>query len=100
MYDLKTKIAIDIVSEYIENVLFEPGRKWPTYEFETRVYSRWAANEIIDAIKNNPGKPTILVVQRLIQTFRKFSFVTEDTEQSLIFAIAMDTAEDIACLFL
>ena len=93
-------IAIDIVQEYYNECLFEPGKKWPIDEFELRTYGRWVATEIIRALKADPMTPPLMIIEEIVDKMEKFCYVTEDTEQSLMFAIAKDTAEDIARLFL
>ena len=93
-------MAIDIVQEYYDECLFEPGKKWPIDEFELRTYGRWVATEIIRALKADPMTPPLMIIEEIVDKMEKFCYVTEDTEQSLMFAIAKDTAEDIARLFL
>jgi hypothetical protein len=44
--------------------------------------------------------PPLMIIEEIVDKMKKFCYVTEDTEQSLMFAIAKDTAEDIARLFL
>ena len=93
-------MAIDIVQEYYDECLFEPGKKWPIDEFELRTYGRWVATEILRALKADPMTPPLLIIEEIVDKMEKFCYVTADTEQSLMFAIAKDTAEDIARLFL
>src|SRR5574344_1779610 len=93
-------MAIDIVQEYYDECLFEPGKKWPIDEFELRTYGRWIATEIILALKADPMTPPLMIIEEIVNKMKKFCYVPEDTKQSLMFAIAKDTAEDIARLFL
>ena len=93
-------MAIDIVQGYYDEYLFEPGKKWPIDEFELRTYGRWIATEIIRALKADPMTPPLMIIEEIVDKMKKFCYVTEDTEQSLMFAIAKNTAEDIARLFL
>ena len=44
--------------------------------------------------------PPLLIIEEIVDKMEKICYVTADTEQSLIFAIAKDAAEDIARLLL
>jgi len=92
--------AIQMIKEYMDESLFEPGKKWPTAEFELRTYSRWITNEILDAVRIRKNTPPLVIIEEIVEKMDRFSYMTEDTEQSLLFAIAKDTAEDISRLFL
>lgn len=46
----------NIVSEYIHDNLWPPKPDWPPNEFRYRSYARWAAEELLAAIANNPGQ--------------------------------------------
>ena len=44
--------------------------------------------------------PPLIIIVEIVHKMNEFCYMTENTEQSLMFAIAKDAAEDIARLFL
>jgi len=71
---------------------------WPLCYFNQRSYSRWAANEILELVMDNPFSTPIDIIEEFIIKMDYFSCI--DLSTSLIFSIAKDTAEDILYLFL
>ena len=53
------RVIIDYISEYLP----EPQSTWPKKEFERVAYCRWAANEILKSLYNNPNWTAIRVVE-------------------------------------
>ena len=93
-------MAIDVIQEYYNQNLFEPGKRWSAAEFDLRVYSRWIASEILNALNEDPMTPPLIIIVEFVHKMNEFCYMTENTEQSLMFTIAKDAAEDIARLFL
>lgn len=86
---------ISAVREYIDNSFFSPARNWPEHYFNERVYSRWAANEILLQIENSIELPPCKVVEKFIVKMDYFLWLKEDTNHEFIFSIARDTGYDI-----
>lgn len=87
------------IVKYMEECLFEPRLNWSKHWFENRTYSRWAADEILGLILDDPFTPSNVIIKKFIAKMESFSEVAEDTLASLIFSIAKDTAEEILLLF-
>ncbi len=85
--------AISIIESYERRYLFEPANNWPKYWFKQRSYCRWAAEELIDYIRNNPSTPVIILVEKFINRMDLYS--TKNQKNSWIFAIARDEAQNI-----
>ena len=90
-----SEAATRLIITYMEECLFEPKACWPKYWFEQRVYSRWAASEILELIMDHPLTPPDEVVYEFILKMVIYSEITESKEKRFIFSTAMDTAEDI-----
>ena len=90
--------VISILQSYISEHLFEPGPNWPKFYVDERLYSRWAANEIIERIKKNYTTSPLIVIEDFI---RELDICCEATENhDLLFSAARETADDIIYLFL
>lgn len=86
------------ITNYIEECLFEPGVNWPEYWFSNRVYSRWAAYEILELIADNRLTPPDITVKEFIIKMKIYSYMAEGTKSEFIFSIAKAIAEDILLL--
>ena len=59
--------TIRIITNYINDCLFEPKANWSINWFKERSYSRWAANEILGLIIIDPlTQPTDIIYQFII----------------------------------
>lgn len=94
------KLAVSVIQEYIDKYLFEPRSNWPTYEFNVRSYSRWAANEIIERIQNDSDRSPVSIISEFIREVDLYSEKTPTNQSQLIFSVAKETAIDIILLFL
>lgn len=94
--DPMNKDAVTAIDRYISEYLFEPFWNWPPYWFEERSYSRWAANEILERVKNSQEPPTE-VIKDFIRTLDKLS--DTDGSSRRIFMTAKEEAECILRLF-
>lgn len=92
--------AIAIIQDYMNQCLFEPNLDWPGYEFDYRIYSRWAANEILDRISScRKGLDPIIIIGQFMDEMDDYSEMSDDRNQQFIFIVARETAEDIGLLF-
>lgn len=107
MYDLE----ILIINSYIENRLFIPKINWSKNEFKYRSYSRWAAYELLERVIEEdmllPSYITGREKKSLMEIINSFIFdMTYCYEKSnsidgqKLYSIAIDTANDIGCLFI
>ena len=90
--------VILILQGYITEHLFEPGSNWPKFYFDERSYSRWAANEIIERVKEHKTTPPIVIIEEFILELDNYSCINPKNEE--LFSFARDAAEDILGLFL
>ena len=93
------QLAIQTVQKYIENHLFEPEKTWPNDIFERRVYSRWAALEILQRLMDNPFDFPDVVIEGFYLEMDVRACMETDERRHKLFAIGRDTAQDILCLF-
>lgn len=54
--------VIEWMDEFIYDNLFEPNAHWPKEEFDRKSSERWAANEIIERIKESNDDPVLVVL--------------------------------------
>lgn len=94
-----SELAISIIQEYIEQHLFSPSFSWPKDEFKKRSYSQWAAYEIINRIMDRPFDMSICIIENFICETAMYACYGEDEHRSLIFQTAVETAEELALLF-
>ena len=92
--------AIAELEYYMDTYLFPPGTNWPEYYFKERSYSRWAASEILQRLKEGGNLTPIEIVEEFIDEMDDFSCLNDRRESKLIFSIARDAGKDILCLFL
>lgn len=106
------EIAIMTIQEYIDEYLFEPQSNWPKYEFCSRCYERWTANELLKRIADESAllpehitgmkkRSPFNIINDFIQEMDE-CFEVSDSNQDcqLIFSTARETAIDIILLFL
>lgn len=83
--------AIDAVKCYIKHisdVLYMYG-----YDLEQTSYSKWAACEILERLRNDDQIPPLLVIENFKNQMKNYMDINIKT--SYIFAVVYDTAEDI-----
>ena len=90
--------AIEAIEEFYYDSLFEPNRKWPKEEFDRRVYSRWAAQEILERIIECPVLPAQEIVQRFIDEMKGYLELDLNKQMEFIFSTALETTEDIGSI--
>lgn len=89
--------AILVVRDYIAKLKL-PYNEWRKPYFEQASYAIWAANEVLRSIENNKSIPPIMVVEDFIRKMDAFSCI--NANNSRMFSIAHDTAQDILDVFL
>lgn len=94
------ELAVSVIQEYIDEYLFEPRSNWCKYEFNVRSYSRWAANEIIERIRNDSERSPVNIISEFIREVDLCCEKTPTNQAQLIFEVAKETATDIVLLFL
>lgn len=87
-----------VILNYMDENLFEPRLSWPKTEFSKRTYSRWAANEILCLIMENPFHSVTDIIDGFIFKMLYFSYMVKDEENGSKFLIAIEVAEDILFL--
>lgn len=90
--------AIDLILNYISGCLPDPKLNWPKDEFDKRLYSKWAAYEILTAIMEGPMEPAQLTVYGFKSKMECYFYMPEDDKKRNIFLAAKETAEDILYL--
>lgn len=92
-------LAACMISESLEENLFEPNKDWPQGVFEDRSYARWAAMELANKLMDCPYESPDLIIEEFMLKMGIFSAATEDPVKARIFSVAKETAEDILTLF-
>ena len=92
-------IAESIIEDYILDLKI-PHRV--TYKnslwFAQMSYSVWAAEEVLNYVRNNQNRPVIYVIEEFVMKMNRYSYINNDT--SYVFSVAKDIAEDILDIFL
>lgn len=91
--------AIEMIRQYKDEYLFAPRANWPKYWFNERVYARWAAEEIMCRIGQNPKLPPQKIIKHFIKQMDEFALLAEKHEKDYIFITARDEAKNILTLF-
>lgn len=90
------KAAIEIIQNYI--LEFAPRHLALHSESVAQTsYYCWAANEVLQAIKDCPTIPPLLVIEKLWYKMGKYSLMNK--ESSYLFSVAYDAVTDILDLF-
>ena len=92
-------VAVAVITDYIENSVFEPAANWPKHMFELRSRERWAAGEILQRVLDNPMTPATTIIESFMVQMLIFSFKAKDSKEPSIYRIAKETAEEILLLF-
>ena len=82
-----------LVKNYVDEEWKEPGANWPSYYFERNAYSRWAAYEIVDLLKNRGETSPVKIVKDFASVMDDYSCLNKVARG--IFSIARDAANDI-----
>lgn len=89
------EIAIQRITKYIDESLFEPGCHWPRYIFEERTYSRWAAFEIVKRLMDRPFEQADDIIDEFIIELGIYADIDEASHNTRMFSIAAEAATDI-----
>lgn len=92
--------AASIILEYMNMHLFPPTFQWDKLEFRKRSYQQWAAYEIIERILDRPLDRAIDIIDDFM--FEMYAYACcsdEDKNRTFIFQTAVETAEELALLF-
>lgn len=92
------ELSVKIISDYIEDCLFEPRSNWPVEIFEERAVERWAAFEILKRVKNSFRRPDIVIEEFLLEVHGYYN-ISENPKNEKSFSIACEVAEEIGRLF-
>lgn len=93
------EVVAYMISECLEENLFQPNKNWPETIFEDRSYARWAATELAERLMDRPYENPDMIVEEFMLRMSLLASVTEDPVKRRVFSIARDTAEDILTLF-
>lgn len=89
------EIAIGKLFECLDENLKEPVGWWPEDEFEVRSMSRWAVEEMISRIMDQPYvDPTDTVHDFLLEMLGR-SRSAKSEHRKKLYTVARDTAEDV-----
>ena len=64
---------------------------WHTYDFKTKSYTKWAANELLIRLEDNKDVPPLIIIVDFIDEMDKYSDVNDCTKYR--FSIARETAQ-------
>lgn len=92
--------SVSIIQEYVKEHLFEPSLSWGKHEFKKRSYEQWAAYEICERIMDHPLELPLDIIEEFIFEMYMFACASdEDEARTFIFQTAVETADEIALLF-
>lgn len=86
-----------IIQDYILD-LKEPRNHYQRSQFKQSSYSIWAANEVLKYIKDHSSLPPVIAIEDFIYKMDIYSCTNPNN--SFIFSVAHDIAEDILDIFL
>jgi len=89
------EIVTITIMNYLDEHLFEPRRSWPKTEFNRRSYSRWAVEEILELLINDPLTDPFIIISHFEDRMIHYSLLSKTKECRYIFEIAVDVCEDI-----
>ncbi len=86
--------------DFVHEHLFSPSLSWDKYEFKKRSYEQWAAMEIIERIMDKPFDSPIDTIEKfMFEMYYCACFSGDDEPRTFIFQTAVETAEELALLF-
>ncbi len=86
--------AVRTIIEYLENS-DAPELYWPQQWFEEVCFSRWAAEELINAILDHPMAPAEDTIEEFIIKMEVYASMSEGRDCGRIFSIAAETAAEL-----
>lgn len=86
-----------IFKEYLKNIK-TPCMRWKKDKFMQFSYSRWAVNELLMFVKRHNNIKPINAIEMFIRKMDKYTCA--NSNNSYIFSVAHDIAEDIYDIFL
>ena len=94
------EIAIEIIQEYVAEHSSELSTIWTKCEIAQQSYLQWAANEIINRIMDQPLKTPLDIIENFILEMSIYvRYGNSKCQSRMIFRIALETAEELALLF-
>ena len=66
MTNLQKMACLEVLEHFIDEELFMPSVRWPTYEFDKRSYERWAASEALNRVMHSKLDPIDVLQNFLI----------------------------------
>lgn len=97
MRNLQKLACLETLEKFINENLFMPNVRWPTYEFDKRSYERWAAKEALDRVMHSDLDP-ITVLQTFSNELHNYELEANDPSVRMIFEAAYDTVEEMGAL--
>lgn len=91
--------AAEKLMAYIDEHFIEPHSTWNEEIFEELVYSRWAAEQILQLLMDRPFESPEVVVECFLLKMVLYSWSSKSEKQARIYSIAEDAAEEILYLF-
>ena len=91
------KDEVLLIQNYISK-LHDPDRELKKSCFKQLSYSKWAANEVLNFVKNRPRTPPVFSVETFASMMDEYACMNQGT--SYIFSIAYDIAMDILDMLL
>lgn len=92
-----TDRAIYIIQYCLDKLLKEVTYQYG-YSLEQESYSRWAAKELLNRLRENPALPPLLIIEEFRDQMEEYSKINPDT--SLVFSSGKDLAEWIINLLI
>jgi hypothetical protein len=89
------EFAVYKTEEYIRAYLFEPKSNWNNFFFKERSYSIWAANEILERLKKQEGRPYGAIIDEFIEYLNDFMYVSKSCVTDDIGVAAIETAVNV-----
>lgn len=92
-------LQLDLIFEkYISQNIKEPSICWKKERFMQSSYSKWAAKELFQFVKQHKELKPLNAIELFIRKMDKYACL--NSKSSYIFSVAHDVAEDIYDIFL
>ncbi len=93
-------LAVTLIMDFVHKYLFPPAFSWDKHEFKKRSFQQWAAYEICERIMDRPFDPPLDTIENfMFEMYIYACFGDEDEHRTFIFQTAVETAEELALLF-
>lgn len=89
------RVEILIIQRYLKYYLVEQKRSWPEAEFRHTAYARWACQELINKINDDPKTPAIFIIEKFKDDMDRYSEMGTNPKKNIIFSIARETTKDL-----